>query len=239
MTKYCNIKQNSSVAWLDYQTVDAVSQDKYSLDDFMSCYCVGGIDLSQSVDLTACCVVIEKAGKLYAFSKFFMPQARLETATAEDGVPYEQFIKQGFLKISGENYVDYHDCFEWFKMLVEEYEILPLQVGYDRYSAQYLVEEMKAYGFHMDDVFQGENLAPVIREFEGIIKDGAFEIGDNNLLKSHFLNVALKHNNETRKVRPVKIDQRSRIDGFVSIIDAMTVRQKWYAQIGQQLKNEG
>lgn len=91
----------------------------------------------------------------------------------------------------------------------------------------------------MDDVHQGENLTPVIREFEGILKDGVFEMGGNNLLKSHFLNVALKHNSETRKFRPVKIDKRSRIDGFVSVIDAMTVRQKWYAQIGDQLKNEG
>lgn len=239
LTKYCNIKQSSSVAWLEYQTVDAACTREYSLEDFRSSYCVGGIDLSQTTDLTACCVVIEKAGKLYTFSRFFMPSARLETATAEDGVPYGIFVKQGILTLSGEHYVDYHDCFNWFKELVEEYEILPLKIGYDRYSAQYLIEEMKTYGFHMDDVYQGENLTPVIREFEGILKDGVFEMGGNNLLKSHFLNVALKHNSETRKFRPVKIDKRSRIDGFVSVIDAMTVRQKWYAQIGDQLKNEG
>ncbi len=59
---------------------------------------------------------------------------------------------------------------------------------------------MAAYGFHMDDVFQGENLAGVIREFEGILLDGNFKIPDNSLLKSHFLNVALKHNMETRKL---------------------------------------
>ena len=94
-------------------------------------------------------------------------------------------------------------------------------------------------GFQTDDVWQGENLAPVIREFEGIIKDGNFKIADNNLLKAHFLNVALKHNMETRKFRPVKIEQRARIDGFVSVIDAMTVRQKYYNEIGEMLKNAG
>ena len=124
-------------------------------------------------------------------------------------------------------------------MLKEKYEIYVLKVGYDRYSAQYLIDDMAAYGFHMDDVFQGENLAGVIREFEGILLDGNFKIPDNSLLKSHFLNVALKHNIETRKFRPVKIEQRARIDGFVSVIDAMTVRQKYYNEIGVMLKNAG
>lgn len=112
-----------------------------------------------------------------------------------------------------------------------------MQIGYDRYSAQYLVDELTSYGFHTDDVYQGENLTPVIREFEGIIKDGNFKIVNNNLLKSHFLNVAMKQNAETRKIRPVKIEQRSHIDGFVSVIDALTVRQKYYNEIGELLKN--
>ena len=114
---------------------------------------------------------------------------------------------------------------------------LPAKIGYDRYSAQYLITDMANYGFHMDDVYQGENLTPVIREFEGIIKDGDFKIADNNLLKTHFLNVALKHNMETRKFRPIKIEQRAHIDGFVSVIDAMTVRQKYWEECGELLKN--
>ena len=99
------------------------------------------------------------------------------------------------------------------------------------------ITDMANYGFHMDDVYQGENLTPVIREFEGIIKDGDFKIADNNLLKTHFLNVALKHNMETRKFRPIKIEQRAHIDGFVSVIDAMTVRQKYWEECGELLKN--
>jgi hypothetical protein len=61
----------------------------------------------------------------------------------------------------------------------------------------------------MDDVFQGDNLTPIIREFEGTIKDDNFIIcGNNHLLKAHFFNVALKHNNEKRTFRPIKIERR-------------------------------
>lgn len=236
LTKYCNIKQNSAIAWLEYVTVDGAGIEK-SLEDFRDCYAVGGIDLSQTTDLTAASVVIEKDGVLYAFTKFFMPRGRVETLQATDGVPYENFVKKGLITLSGENYVDYRDVYGWFVNLVEKHGIYILKVGYDRYSAQYLVNDMKNYGFHMDDVWQGENLTPVIREFEGIIKDGNFKIADNDLLKGHFLNVALKHNMETRKFRPVKIEQRAHIDGFVSVIDAMTVRQKYWEECGELLKN--
>lgn len=237
LTKYCNIKQNSSIAWLEYATVDGAGIEK-TLEEFRDCYAVGGIDLSQTTDLTAASVVIEKGGVLYAFTQFFMPRGRVETLQATDGVPYDIFVKKGLITLSGENYVDYKDVYNWFVSLVEKHSIYVLKVGYDRYSAQYLVNDMKNYGFHMDDVFQGENLTPVIREFEGIIKDGNFKIADNNLLKTHFLNVALKHNMETRKFRPVKIEQRAHIDGFVSVIDAMTVRQKYWEECGELLKND-
>ena len=237
LTKYCNIKQSSTQAWLPYDVVDAVSGEKYSLEDFRSSYCVGGIDLSQTTDLTACCVVIEKGGKLYTFAQFFMPENKIDELQAAEGVPYRLYVAAGLIKPSGENFVDYNDCFEWFRMLVEEYEILPLQVGYDRYSAQYLVQQMDQYGFHMDDVYQGENLTPVIHEVDGLLRDKTLQLGDNNLLKAHFLNVGMKQNEETRKIRPVKIDSRCHIDGFVAVIDALTVRQKWYEQIGEQLKN--
>lgn len=238
LCKYCNIKQNSSVAWLEAHIVERTAAN-ITLEDFRRSYAVGGIDLSQTTDLTAATVIIERGGKLYAFTQFFMPKNRVEKATAIDGVPYNLFVQKGVVTLSGENYVEYKDVFNWFVMLKEKYQIYLLKVGYDRYSSQYLVDAMRTYGFHMDDVYQGENLAGVIREFEGILLDGDFKIADDNLLKSHFLNVALKHNLETRKFRPVKIEQRARIDGFVSVIDAMTVRQKYFNEIGVMLKNAG
>lgn len=238
LTKYCNIKQNSVAAWLPFEIVDAVAQDDITLDDFRNSYCVGGIDLSQTTDLTSCCVVIERDGKLYTFSKFFMPANKIDELQEREGVPYRIFEQQGILQASGENYVDYNDCYKWFIDLVQKYKIFPLQVGYDRYSAQYLVQQMQQAGFHMDDVFQGFNLSPVLLEAEGLLRDKTLRIGRNNLLKSHFLNVALKQNTENRKYQPVKIDPRCHIDGFVAVIDALTVRQKWYDQIGVQLANK-
>ena len=208
------------------------------MEDFRESYCVGGIDLSQTRDLTACTAVIEKDGQLYVFAKFFLPAEKIDEATQRDGVPYNIYIQRGLLQPSGDNFVDYHDCFDWFKMLVEQYQIYPLQTGYDRYSAQYLVQDMENYGFHMDDVFQGENLYPVILETQGLLEDGRLHIGDNDLLKMHLLNSAVKVSTERGRGKLVKLHPSLHIDGTAALLDAMTVRQKWYGEIGDQLKNE-
>lgn len=238
IVKYCNLKQSSSQAWLPTEAVARCSGSPLLLEDCRSSYCVGGIDLSRTTDLTACVAVIELGGRLRVFAHFFLPAEKLEEATARDGLPYAIYVQRGWLTLSGENFVDYHDCFDWFRMLVEQYEILPLKIGYDRYTAQYLVQDMAAYGFQMDDVFQGFNLTPVIRETEGLIKDGIFDFGDNNLLKAHLLNTGMKVEVDSGRMRPVKISVTDHIDGCAALLDAMTVRQKWAAEIGQQLKNE-
>ena len=237
ITKYCNIKQNSSLAWLDSKDIENATGEPISLEDFRGCYCVGGFDLSRTTDLTAACVVIEKNEKLYVFSKFFLPTERIAERQKVDGVPYEIYIQRGLLKPSGENIIDYNDVYDWFRELIEQYEIYPLKVGYDRYSASYLVQQMDGYGFHMDDVFQGFNLHPVITEFEGLLKDGKICIGDNDLLKIHLYNSALKISTEKGRSRLVKVNPTVHIDGMAALLDAMTVRQKWYGEIGEQLKN--
>ena len=238
LTKYCNIKQNSSLAWLPAQVVEGASGDPLNLEEFRGHYCVGGIDLSQVRDLTACCVVIEKNGGLYVFTHFFLPAERIDEATERDGIPYQAYIERGILTPSGDSFVDYHDCYNWFTALVEQYEILPLKVGYDRYSAQYLVQDMETYGFQMDDVFQGENLFPVIQEAQGLLEDGVIRIGDNDLLKIHLLNSAIKMSTERGRGKLIKLSPNDHIDGTAALLDALTVRQKWYGEIGDQLRNE-
>ena len=239
LTKYCCVKQNSSLAWLPANVVEKACGEPLRLEDFRESYAIAGIDLSQTRDLTACTVVIEKAGELYVFAHFFLPAEKIDEATQRDGVPYNIYMQRGLLTASGDNFVDYHDCFEWFRSLVEEYQVFPLQVGYDRYSAQYLVKDMEAYGFHMDDVFQGENLYGVIQETQGLLEDGRLHIGDNDLLKMHLLNSAIKMSTERGRGKLVKLSPSLHIDGTAALLDAMTVRQKYYADIGEQLKNEG
>jgi phage terminase large subunit-like protein len=238
LTKYCNIKQNSSLAWLKAEDIEKACKKEIHIEDFKHCYAVAGIDLSQTTDLTACVVVIEKEGELYVFGKAWLPAEKIQEATERDGLPYQIYIQQGLMATSGENFVDYRDCYDWLVNLVEEYEILPLQVGYDRYSANYLINDLKVYGFQCDDVYQGEQLYPILQEFEGMLKDGVIHIGNNSLMKVHMLNSAIKMSVERGRGKLIKLNPTDHIDLVAALIDAMTVRQKWFAEIGEQLRNE-
>lgn len=238
LTKYCNVKQNSSLAWLKAEDIEKACADEIHIEDFKHCYAVAGIDLSQTTDLTACVVVIEKNGHLYVFGKAWLPAEKIQEATERDGLPYQIYIQQGLMATSGENFVDYKDCYNWLVSLVEDYEILPLQVGYDRYSANYLINDLKAYGFQCDDVYQGEQLYPILQEFEGMLKDGVIHIGNNSLMKVHMLNSAIKMSVERGRGKLIKLNPMDHIDLMAALIDAMTVRQKWFAEIGDQLRNE-
>lgn len=237
LTKYCNIKQNSSLAWIPAEAVAKCVGTNKTFEDFRSCYCVGGIDLSQTTDLTSACIVVEKDGKEFVISHFWMPEERLEEATARDALPYRKYIQEGWLSLSGQNFVDYSDIFNWFKTAIEEYELLPLMIGYDRYSSQYLVKDLSNYGARVDDVYQGYNLTGTIQQLEGKLKDGRIDIGNNDLLKIHLLDTAVKMDAESRRLKIIKMNQRAHIDGVAALLDALVVKEKWFDEIGAQLQN--
>ena len=239
MTKYCNVKQNSSQAWLNIADVKKCFGNSKTLADFRHNYALGGIDLSLAVDLTAAVIVIEKDGISWFFTQFFMPENKVDEATARDGLPYRIYQQRGLLTVCGENTVDYHAVHDWFTMLEREYEILPLKIGYDRYSAAYLVQDMEADGYSMESVSQGSNLTGVLIDMEGMIKDGRLRCADDNdLMKIHMLDSALKFEEGTNRRRLIKINPRQHIDGMAALSDAICMRHNYYEELQGQLSNE-
>lgn len=237
IVKHGCVKQNSSLAWLSTQTVNKCIGERLEPAGMAHNYAVAGIDLSQTTDLTSACVIIEKNGLLNVISKFWLPSAKIDEATERDGIPYRIMMQKGFLDASGENFIDYTDCFNWLVKLVREYEILPLVVGYDRYCARYLVNSLEGFGFKCDPVYQGDNLWGIMQQAEGLMKDGKLNIGDNDLLKVHLLDSAVKMNHERGRGRLTKITKNAHIDGMAALLDALVVRDKWYNQLGAQLSN--
>lgn len=239
LTKYCCVKQSSEQAWLATKVVDGAVSEPICPEDFFNNYAVGGIDLSQTTDLTSACVVIERNEVEYVISHFWIPADKLDEAIARDDIPYREMIEQGVLSLSGEGFVDYNDVFMWFMRLVQDYRIMPLVVGYDRYSSQYLVQQMKNDGgFLMDDVFQGWNMTPAINKLEGVLKEKRLKIGNNPLLRVHLLDTALQKDRMTKRVKIVKLNENSHIDGVAALLDALIVKDKWAGEYGRQLKNE-
>ena len=238
LTKYANVPQNSSCAWLSAQDVKKCFGYNLTLEDFRHTYALAGVDLSLCVDLTAATVVIEKNGISWFDVMFFMPANKVEEATARDGLPYEIYRQRGLLTVSGENTVDYRDVTAWFEMLERQYEILPVKVGFDRYSANYWVAEMESLGYSLESVSQGSNLTGVLIDMEGMIKDGRLRcMGDNDLMKVHMLDSALKFEEGTNRRRLIKMSAKQHIDGMAALSDAICMRHNHYEEMADRLSN--
>ena len=238
-TKVCNLKQNASTAWLNAKDVGlCFSETGKTMEDFRHSYALMGIDLSMTTDLTAVVLLIQKGGTLWFFTRFYMPANKLDDATARDGIPYRKYVEQGYLILSGENVVDYHEVERFYEALRKEYEIIPLKSGYDRYSAAFLIQDLEGMGYHMESVSQGSNLTGVIIDAEGMIKDGTLRSAeDNNLMKIHMMDSAMKTYEDNRR-RLVKVSSTAHVDGMAALLDAMTMRRNYYTEMENLLRNE-
>ena len=243
MTKMACIKQNSSTAWLPADAVRKMFEVQKPISELANHYALGGIDLSQTTDLTSACLLVEDAGTVWVISHFWLPAEKLAEATQRDAIPYQAMIDRSFLSLSGDQFIDYHDVFNWFERMRKEYKILPLQIGYDRYTAQYLVQDLENASYHMESVFQGYNLTGIEDNFEGMLKEGKIRcIDDNDLLKIHLMDAAQQIETNTSahpRKKLVKLSKNAHVDGLAAILDAMCMRQNHWAEMGRRLMNAG
>lgn len=247
ITKYCNLKQNSSTAWFEAAVIEGIFPGQNQamsmrLEDMAESYAVVGVDMSQTTDLTSTCAIIEKNGIMWVFSHFWLPKDRIQEATVRDEIPYDAMVERGYLSLSEGHMVDYRDVYQWIVELIEKYKVYPLKVGYDRWSSQPLVQALQAYGFQTDSVNQGFNLGGICDVLDAMVREKRIRSAeDNGLLKIHFYDAALQsENNLTAHPRHqlAKISKRAHVDGVAAILDALCMRQVHWAELGEQLKNE-
>ncbi|GHU74703.1 terminase [Clostridia bacterium] len=239
ISKFANLQQANDSAWLKASQVNDMCDCKYTLEHFRGFDGVGGVDLSKTTDLTCACVLIEYKGIKYCFAKFFMPNKYIQEAEIRDNLPYRVYAAQGLVELCDGAMVDFNRVVEWFLKIRDEYKINVPIIGYDNAMAGYFADEMRKRRYIMDDVRQGFNLSAVMRDFEGEILENRVKLCNNNLLKAHFLDVGITHDLTSDKIRPVKIEARKHIDGFVAVVDAVTIRHKHDKTYGMMFRNEG
>lgn len=241
--KYGCLKQSLSTCWLRAEDIEKAFGWRKPLEEIRNHYCVVGIDLSQSTDLTCGICATEVDGIIWTHAHFWLPKNRLEEATKRDQIPYEIYIRKGFLSLSGDEFIDNNDVLAWCMDLVRKYKVFPLMVGYDRWGSQELVQKLNAKSFKTDTVSQGFNLSSVSDTFEGMLREGRIrDMDDNDLLKIHFADSAQQMESNAEQAHPrkklVKISKNAHVDGMAAMLDAMAMRQFKWAELGTRLTNE-
>ena len=222
LSKDFNIKQLESGSWLSFDELQNTT--KFDIEELRDCYAVGGVDLSSTTDLTASVLVVKKNSKIYAIPHFFMPKDVLEKRMQEDSVPYDIWVKKGYITLSEGNQNDFTKVTEWFQHMVWDYGIRPLWVGYDPWNSKYWIDEMDEAGFTMEKVRQGVfTLSEPMKQLEADLKNHIVIYDNNPVLKWCLANTQAKVD-VNGNIQPCKLNSKyKRIDGAVALIIAYSV----------------
>ena len=219
LCKDFNIRQNSINAWLSFEELN--NEEKYS--EWKDCYCIGGVDLSSTTDLTCATLLGVVKGKIRVKQMYWIPSNFLEKKITEDKIPYDKWIKLGLMRLSGDSKIDYHDVTKWYLEQVQEHDLRPLWVGYDSWNAQFWCDDMKEQGFDMVEVRQGyKTESAPLKQMKADLIDKKINYDNNPILKWNLSNIVVKvDDNENIMLSKEKAKQR--IDGAASLMDAYVI----------------
>ena len=219
LCKDFNVRQNTINAWLTFD--DLNNEEVYS--DWKDCYCIGGCDLSSTTDLTCGTILGVVKGKIRVKQMYFIPTNALEKKVIEDKIPYDKWLKMGWLRLSGDSKIDYHDVTKWFLEEVQENDLRPLWVGYDSWNAQYWKIDMEENGFEMVEVRQGfKTESAPLKQMKADLMDKKINYNNNPILKWNLSNVVVKID-DNENIMLSKEKARQRIDGVASLMDAYVI----------------
>lgn len=219
LCKDFNVRQNSVNAWLTFE--DLNNEELYS--DWKDTYCIGGCDLSSTTDLTCATLLGVKNKKIRIKQMYWIPTNLLEKKVIDDKIPYDKWLKNGWLRLSGDSKIDYHDVTKWFLEQVQEFDLRPLWIGYDSWNAQFWCDEMKQYGFQMVEVRQGyKTESAPLKQMKADLMDKKINYNNNPILKWNLSNVVVKMD-DNENIMLSKEKSRQRIDGAASLMDAYVI----------------
>lgn len=221
LTKDFNIREITNSAWLTFEDIN--NEDTFNIKDFAGTYAIGGADLSITTDLSCATLLFvdPETEQRYVHQMYWLPQDSLQKRVQEDKIPYDKWHEQGYLRLCSGNTIDYSDITDWFLEMLNEYDITPLWIYYDNYSARYWVDEMEAYGFKMVRTQQGaRTLSLPMQNMGADLQKKKINYNNHPILKWCLTNTGIE-TDRNGNIVPIKNQSpKRRIDGTASLLDA-------------------
>ncbi len=190
--------------------------------------CYGGLDLSSTTDVTAWVLVfppIEEGGKYEILCRFFLPEDSMAERVRRDHVPYDVWVRQGFITTTPGNIIDYAFIIAQIQRDMTDYQIAEL--AFDRWGSQKITTDLQELGFEIEGkrslIQFGQGFASMsapTKEVEKMVLSKEIAHGGNPVLSWMVSNVAIKLDPAENK-KPDKEKSTERIDGAVALIMAV------------------
>lgn len=222
LCKDFNVRETAAQAYMTFEELN--NEATFDVKALHPRYGIGGVDLSQTTDLTCATMLFQVQGDptIYVKQMYWIPEELFEQRIAEDNVPYDVWRQQGLLQTSPGNKIDYRLVVQWFQELQANEDIYLYKAGYDKWSATYFVQDMEEkFGKPiMDPVAQGAmTLSAPMKALKSDLASKKVNYNNNPILKWCMANVSVVEDRNGNIV-PCKTNSRNRIDGFASLLDA-------------------
>ncbi|QSB48774.1 terminase large subunit [Parageobacillus toebii] len=148
--------------WINKREQAYISVDRWAacgtekLPDISGLDAYVGVDLSATTDLTSVSIEVPlDDGKFVVLSHSFIPEEKLDERVKTDKMPFDQWVRQGWITATPGAVVDYTFVREYIKSIEEKYGVLVKEICYDKYNARHLMQELEADGFTTVEIPQG------------------------------------------------------------------------------------
>jgi len=214
--KRCNQWTEQAERWIDLDAWDACDAAPAPVPGQR---CFLGLDLSSTTDITAAVAVFpprDKDGFWDVQCAFWMPEENLTEKMRADRAPYDVWAREGYLRLTEGNVVDYDVLRDDIKHTGAFYQIHELP--YDPWNATQLATQLGQDGARVVPLGQGySNLSEPTKFLESLILTGKLRHGGHPVLRWMAANVAVQHG-PNDSIRPVKGKSTGRIDGVVALV---------------------
>lgn len=222
LTKDLNIWCNSAEGWFDVNVWDKGAK-KFDPAMLRGRRCFGGLDLGSTRDLTAFALVFppeETGGTWHVLVRFWCPQAKIDTQEHDDAAPYKRWQKEGWLTATEGDVTDYGPVRQAVQQSLQDYDVQ--DIGFDRWNAQQLCNEMMDAGVPLVEVPQNTGgMYPGSKLLEELVYGRNLQHGGNPVLRYCAMNTALLFDtNGNYRPDKKKSNQTGRIDGIVATVIA-------------------
>lgn len=143
----------------------------------------GGLDLSGKLDLTSL-VLYGFDGEFWnSYVYAWTPYEGLHERAKRDRAPYDVWVKQGFLRTTPSNSIDYEYVAHEIEEITRELEVTA--IAFDMWRIDILKKEFEKIGVELPLIAWGQgykDMAPALDAIEGKILNGQFKHGNNPVL---------------------------------------------------------
>ena len=213
LVKHFNIFRNAEENWLNVaEWQENASQTVREGDLYI------GMDLSSTRDLTALCYLWNNGDKFSVEFQCFLPKKTMETVPVHIRPKYQQAVKDGILELTSGDVVDYRVVKDHILDMASRYNLKA--VGYDKWNAALLVNELEDANIPVIDIGQGMSaLSAPTKETERLIVEKLIRHDGNPFIDWTIECCSVyTDKNDNIKVTKDEADKSLKIDPVIAMI---------------------